>query len=71
MKKAFDWLRTGRADLEASHRRRLTPGYRARQRKIKWLWLVAGLMMLLYPELPFVVTVALVATFLSFGILDA
>lgn len=66
-----DWLRAGRADFEAAHQRRLTPEYRAKKRKLRTVWIVAGIAMLLYPELPFIAIVALVTTFLSFGILDS
>jgi hypothetical protein len=65
-----DWLRADRADFEQAHRRRESAHYRARKRRVKTLWIVAGLTMVLNPEVYFVALVALITTFLSFGILD-
>ena len=65
-----DWLREGRNDYQHYHRRRLTARYLARKRKVKTLWIVAGLVMLLNPRPSFVVLVGLITTFLSLGILD-
>ena len=65
-----DWLRAGRNDYQYYHRRRLTARYLAKKRKVKTLWIVAGAIMLLNPQLSFVVVVGLITTFLSLGILD-
>jgi hypothetical protein len=64
------WLRRGRSDLEHAHRRRLTPVYRVKKRKLKTLWLIAGVLMLFYPDSTFIVIVVLIATLLSFAVLD-
>ena len=66
-----DWLRAGRIDIQAAHKRRLAPQYQAKKRKVRTVWIVAGLVMLIYPDLPFVIIVTLLTTFLSFGILDS
>ena len=44
--------------------------YQAKKRIVRGIWIAAGIMMLSYPLLPFVVTVGLVTTFFSFTILD-
>lgn len=64
------WLRAGRADFEQAQQQRLTPRYRAKKRRVKTLWIVAGITMVLNPEVYFVALVILVTTFLSFGMLD-
>ena len=66
----LDWLCAGRADYAAFQARKRTPFYRARKRTCKNLWIGAGLVMLIHPTLPFVAVIALLATFLSFTILD-
>jgi hypothetical protein len=64
------WLRAGRVDCEQSHQRRLKPRYLAKKRRIKTIWIIAGMVMLLHPEIYFVALIALFTTFLSFGMLD-
>ena len=65
-----DWLRAGRTDLEQLHQRRQTSHYLARKRKVKTLWIIAGIIMTLHPKIYFIVLVGLLTTFLSFAILD-
>lgn len=64
------WLRAGRADWERQHRRRLTPAYRARRRRVRSLWIGAGLLVLWQPSLPVVLVVGLLTALMSFAILD-
>ena len=52
------------------HRRRYTSKYYRKRDIVKNLWISAGLLMLAYPVLPFVVGLSLFMTFLSFLILD-
>ncbi len=52
----------------ADHTR--SPRYQAKKRIVKGIWIASGLMMLAYPLLPFIVTLGLFTTFLSFTILD-
>lgn len=65
-----DWLRAGRVDLEQLHQRRQTSHYLARKRRVKTLWIIAGIIMLLHPKIHFIVLIGLLTTFLSFAILD-
>ena len=65
-----DWLRSGRPDLEQAHRRRLSPRYRSRKRRVKTLWLGAGVLMILLPHPTLVALTVLIMTFASFAILD-
>jgi len=64
------WLRQGRIDLDAMQQRRQTAAYRQRLQRAKVLWIGAGLCMALNPELPFILLVGLIATLLSFAMLD-
>jgi hypothetical protein len=77
MRKLFEWaaalpawLRAGRVDFERAHQKRRTARYQAKKRRVKTLWIVAGVTMVINPEVYFVAFVALVTTFLAFGILD-
>lgn len=65
-----DWWRAGRTDCKASHARRLTGTYRARRRLTRRIWMGAGLLTLVHPELPVAVILALLSTFISFAVLD-
>lgn len=66
----LDWLCAGRADYAAFQRRKNTPQYKARKRMCKNVWIGAGLLMLLNPVLPIIGALSLLATLLSFTILD-
>lgn len=66
----LDWLCAGRADYAAFQERKRTPLYRARKRLCKNIWIGAGLLMLLHPTLPVIGALGLLATLLSFTILD-
>jgi hypothetical protein len=46
------------------------PAYRARRRLCKSVWIVLGLLVLPTPALPVLIIAGLMATFLSFAILD-
>ena len=64
------WLRAGRPDLEAAHQRRRSPAYRRRVKRVKTLWLITTLLMLVNPEVSFVLVTGLITSLLSFAILD-
>lgn len=70
LRAALDWLCGGRADYEAFRSRRRSRQYRTRKRWCKHLWIGAGGLMILEPNLAFVLVVALTTTFLSFALLD-
>lgn len=63
-------LRNGPPDPRHFHRRRLTRRYRAKQRIVKNVWIVAGCIMLCLPSLALILAGALFTTILSFLILD-
>ena len=65
-----DWALDARPDYQHFHRRRYTPRYRAKKRVVRDLWIGAGCVMLLHPVLAFVLTTALITTFVAFVILD-
>ncbi len=44
--------------------------YHDKKQVVKGLWIAAGILMLIYPLLPFIVTLSLFTTFLAFTILD-
>lgn len=66
----LDWLCAGRADYAAFQARKRTPVYRARKRLCKNIWIGAGLIMVLHPTPPVIGTLCLLATLISFTILD-
>jgi hypothetical protein len=65
-----DWVRRRRNDPSHSHGRRFTPRYRKKKEIVRSVWIGSGLMMLVFPALPFIVALSLLTTFLSFVILD-
>ena len=67
----LDWLCGGRDDYREFRERKASETYRVRRSWCGYVWIGAGGLMLLYPAMPFVVSAALVATFLSLMILDA
>ena len=58
------------ADPNHPYKRLFTERYLAKKRIVKGIWIASGLLMLSFPLLPFVVTLGLFTTFLSFSILD-
>lgn len=66
----LDWLCAGRADYQAFQARRQTRRYCRMRGICKSIWIVAGLFMLAIPTAAFVIFVSLVATFLSFALLE-
>lgn len=66
----LDWLCAGRADYAEFQARRRTPLYRARKRICKNIWIGAGLIMVLHPTPAVIGTLSLLATLISFTILD-
>lgn len=46
------------------------PGYKAKKGIVRGLWIASGIVMLTFPILPFMLTLGLFTTFLSFTILD-
>ncbi len=57
-------------DENHPYRRLFTPRYLARKKIVRGIWIATGSMMLIFPQLPFVITLGLFTTFLSFSILD-
>ena len=64
------WWRSHRGDPLHPHGRRFTPKYRAKRRRVRDLWVLAGVCMVVWPTIQVVVPVLLGMTFLSFCILD-
>jgi hypothetical protein len=66
-----DSLRRDRVpDPSHPHLRRFTRRYRRKRDLVKWVWIFAGLLMLLSKSLALTFFVALGTTFLSFCLLD-
>lgn len=66
----LDWLCAGRQDYAAFQERKRSRLYVARKRVCKNIWIGAGVLMLLHPTLPVIGALSLLATLLSFTILD-
>ncbi|MCW8885834.1 MAG: hypothetical protein OQK12_11350 [Motiliproteus sp.] len=58
------------ADERHPQGRMTTKRYLAKKQVVKSLWIATGTLMLIYPIVPFIVTLGLFTTFLSFTILD-
>lgn len=69
-RRLLDWLCAGRADYRNFRERREQPGYLARKRRCKNVWIGAGLLMLLHPVPEMVIALGLLAAFISFSLLD-
>ena len=52
------------------YQRMLTKSYLEKKKIVRSIWIAAGLLMVGFPLPPFIVTLALFTTFLSFTILD-
>ncbi len=61
---------TIRADATHPRRRRHSARYRAKKKVVRGIWIATSILMLAYPLVPFIVTLGLFTTFLSFTILD-
>ncbi|MCV6610087.1 MAG: hypothetical protein OIF55_04870 [Amphritea sp.] len=64
------WMQNREPDKRHFHRRRLTPVYRRKRRKVAALWTAAGLLMLLIQAPSFIISASLLTTFISFSLLD-
>jgi hypothetical protein len=64
------WLCSGRADYVAFQRRKATPAHRARRTLCLFVWSGAAVLMLLCPSAGCIATFILIATFVSFSLLD-
>jgi len=64
------WLFQTQPDAEHFHRRRFTPKYRSKQRIVWYLWGAVALLVIFIPAVPIAVFSFLLASFLSFAILD-
>lgn len=69
-RRALDWFCAGRADYERFAARRKQPAYRTRLRCCKSVWIGAGILTIISPSPNLAVTLFLIATFLSFAMLD-
>ena len=65
-----EWACNCEPDERHFYRRCFTRRYRAKRRVVRDVWLGSGCVMLLYPVLPFMLTVGLATILLSFVILD-
>lgn len=65
-----EWIPSALPDPKHGSRRRLCKAYRRRRQQVKSFWIIAGLVVLIEPALPFAVFVSLFTTFLSFMYLD-
>ncbi|RKT43928.1 hypothetical protein [Thiocapsa rosea] len=68
--RAIDWLCSGRSDYVAFQSRKATPAHRARRTLCLFVWSGAAVLMLLCPSPGCVATFILIATFVSFSVLD-
>lgn len=59
-----------RAANQYQQQRMKEPAYLAKKKIVKTLWIVSGFIMLSFPQLPMIITLSLLTTFLSFTILD-
>lgn len=69
-RRLLDWFCAGHPDYDAHRARQRKPGYRNRKTLCTGTWIAAGVVMLAKPAAPVIVTCVLLATFLSFAILD-
>jgi hypothetical protein len=69
-RKAVDWLCAGREDYELFRLRRDTQRHRVLRQRCKNIWIVAGVAMMLNPVPGVMLVMTLVASLLSFAILD-
>jgi len=58
------------ADHHHPRQRLLSKNYKAKKRIVRGIWIATGLLMIGFPLPPFMVTLGLFTTFLSFTILD-
>ncbi|MCB1877234.1 MAG: hypothetical protein KDH88_14770 [Chromatiales bacterium] len=65
-----EWRRSQAPQADHFHRRRFTRSYRVKRGWVRNLWTGSGLLMLVNPQLPFVLAVGLATIFLSFVLLD-
>jgi hypothetical protein len=68
--RAVHWLCSGRADYVSFQRRKATSAHRARRTLCLFVWSGAAVLMLLCPSPGCVATFILIATFVSFSLLD-
>ncbi|EGV18098.1 hypothetical protein [Thiocapsa marina] len=68
--RVIDWLCSGRADYAAFQRRKATSAHRAGRTLCLLVWSGAAILMLLCPSPGCVATFVLIATFVSFTLLD-
>ncbi|WP_426414920.1 hypothetical protein [Aestuariirhabdus sp. LZHN29] len=64
------WMLHREPDANHFYRRTFTRRYRAKRRIVRALWIVAGVLMLCNPALPFIILIGLPTTLLGFAILD-
>jgi hypothetical protein len=69
-RKAVDWLCAGREDYEVFRHRKGTRRHRVLRQRCKNIWIVAGVAMMLNPLPSVMLVMTLVASLLSFAVLD-
>ena len=65
-----EWMSNRQPDSQHFFRRKFTSQYRARLRRVYWLWLASSCLMLVLPVPAIVIPLALFTTFISFSLLD-
>ena len=65
-----DWLCGNRKDYRAFQARKASVRHRGCRRLCIWLWIGAGVVMALWPEVPVILSMALATTFLCFTLMD-
>jgi hypothetical protein len=68
--RAIDWLCSGRADYVAFRSRKTTPAHRARRTLCLLVWGLAAILMLFCSSAGCVLVLMLIATFMSFSLLE-
>ncbi|SFG94821.1 hypothetical protein [Neptunomonas qingdaonensis] len=65
-----DWMRDQQPDSQHFYRRQFTKKYQRKCTIVRRLWVCSGLLILLFPTIPFAAAISLLSTFLSFCLLD-
>ncbi|MEH6577053.1 MAG: hypothetical protein V7731_08230 [Amphritea sp.] len=65
-----EWMQNRQPDMHHFYRRKFTTQYLAKKKRVVWLWVAAGCLMLLIPLPAFIIGTSLLMTFISFSLLD-
>ncbi len=64
------WMQDRTPDEKHFYRRLFTEKHRAKRKAVKYIWLSAASLLILFPSVPLMVFIGLLSTFLSFSLLD-